>query len=257
LKKGRLHATLMRQSLPRVPKDRIAVLIGAKGATRRELEEAAGCKSLQIDSNTGEIEVTWPEAGEYDPVKALKLPDVIKAVGRGMAPNRAIQLLRDDWFFEMVELRDHVGKRSKQQRRIRARIIGSEGKIRKMIEHHTGTEISIYKSTVVLVGEGYGLASARQAIEMLAGGSEHGTVLKFLERERKKMRLEARAIDYIEEKATSTETSDFSGLVPGLADVATRRNRRLKATQVDPENEEEVAEMMDLAEDEEVSWGEE
>ena len=45
--------------------------------------------------------------------------------------------------------------------------------------------------------------------------------------------------------------------MPGLADVATRRNRRLKATQVDPENEEEVAEMMDLAEDEEVSWEEE
>ena len=127
----------MRQSLPRVPQDRIAVLIGAKGVTRRELETAAGCKSLQIDSTSGDIEVTWPEAGEYDPVKALKLPDVIKAVGRGMAPNRAIQLLQDDWFFEMVDLKEHVGKRSSQQRRIRARIIGSEGKIRKMIEQHT------------------------------------------------------------------------------------------------------------------------
>tara|TARA_B100000925_G_C22004548_1_gene472964 strand:+ start:816 stop:1559 length:744 start_codon:yes stop_codon:yes gene_type:complete len=247
----------MRQALPRVPKDRIAVLIGAKGSTRREIEEAAGCKSLKIDSNTGEIEVVWPEAGNYDPVKALKLPDVIKAVGRGMAPGRAVQLLRDDWFFEMVDLRDHVGKKSSQQRRIRARIIGSEGKIRKMIEHHTGTEISIYKSTVVLVGEGYGLSSARQAIEMLASGSEHGTVLKFLERERKKMRVESRAIDYIVEKPTVSESSDFSDLVPGLADVASRRNRRLKATQVDPENEEEVSEMMDLAEDEEVSWEEE
>ena len=59
----------MRQSLPRVPKDRIAVLIGAKGATRRDLEKAAGCKNIQIDSLSGEIEVTWPEAGDYDPVK--------------------------------------------------------------------------------------------------------------------------------------------------------------------------------------------
>lgn len=257
MKKGRLHAPPMRQSLPRVPKDRIAVLIGAKGSTRRELEEAAGCKSLQIDSITGEIDVTWPEAGEYDPVKALKLPDVIKAVGRGMAPGRAIQLLRDDWFFEMVDLRDHVGKRSNQQRRIRARIIGSEGKIRKMIEQHTGTEISIYKSTVVLVGEGFGLSSARQAIEMLASGSEHGTVLKFLERERKKMRMESKSIDYISEKPSSSDTSDFSGLVPGLEEVANRRSRRLKAIQVDPANEEEVSEMMDLADDEEVSWEEE
>ena len=126
-----------------------------------------------------------------------------------------------------------------------------------MIEQHTGTEISIYKSTVVLVGEGFGLSSARQAIEMLASGSEHGTVLKFLERERKKSRLESRSIDYIEEKPSSTESSGFSDLVPGLADVANRRNRRLKATQVDPEDEEQVHEMMELSEDEEVSWEEE
>ncbi len=247
----------MRQPLPRVPKDRIAVLIGAKGATRRDLEKAAGCKHIQIDSTTGEIEVTWPDAGGYDPVKALKLPDVIKAVGRGMAPSRAIQLLQDDWFFEMVDLRDHVGKRSNQQRRIRARIIGSEGKIRKMIEQHTGTEISIYKSTVVLVGEGSGLSAARQAIEMLASGSEHGTVLKYLEKERKKSRLESRSIDYIAEKEYSSSTDDFADLVPGLADVANRRNRRLKAIQVDPEDEEEVQQMMELADDEGVSWEEE
>ena len=247
----------MRQPLPRVPRDRIAVLIGAKGATRKELEKAAGCKHIQIDSSTGEIEVTWPAPGEFDPVKALKLPDVIKAVGRGMAPTRAIQLLQDDWFFEMVDLRDHVGKRSNQQRRIRARIIGSEGKIRKMIEQHTGAEISIYKSTVVLVGDGDGLGSARQAIEMLASGSEHGTVMKFLERERKKSRLDARSLDYIIEKESPTDTEDFQDLVPGLAAVADRRNRRLKAAQVDPENEEEDLEMMELSEDEEVSWEEE
>ena len=248
----------MRQSLPRVPKDRIAVLIGAKGATGRDLEKAAGCKNIQIDSLSGEIEVTWPEAGDYDPVKALKLPDVIKAVGRGMAPGRAIQLLQDDWFFEMVDLKEHVGKRSNQQRRIRARIIGSEGKIRKMIEQHTGTEISIYKSTVVLVGEGAGLISARQAIEMLASGSEHGTVIKYLEKERRKSRIGARSIDYIVEKeSTTAQTDDFADLVPDLANVAHRRNRRLKASQVDPENEEAVVEVMELAEDEEVNWEEE
>tara|TARA_B100000963_G_scaffold320040_1_gene302297 strand:- start:849 stop:1595 length:747 start_codon:yes stop_codon:yes gene_type:complete len=248
----------MRQPLPRVPKDRIAVLIGAKGATRKELERAAGCKHIQIDSVTGEIDVTWPEPGEFDPVKALKLPDVIKAVGRGMAPNRAIQLLQDDWFFEIVDLREHVGKKSSQQRRIRARIIGSEGKIRKMIEQHTGAEISIYKSTVVLVGDGEGLSSARQAIEMLARGSEHGTVMKFLERERKRSRLDGRSIDYVEVKSdTKVESGEFQDLVPGLAAVADRRNRRLKAAQVDPEDKEEVREMMELSEDENVSWEEE
>jgi ribosomal RNA assembly protein len=167
-------------------------------------------------------------------------------------------LLQDDWFFEMVDLRDHVGKRSNQQRRIRARIIGSEGKIRKMIEQHTNTEISIYNSTVVLVGDGAGLSSARQAIEMLASGSEHGTVIKHLERERRRSRLDARSIDYIEAKEDVSEPAEgFAGLVPGLSDVANRRGRRLKAAQVDPKDEEAVEQMMELSEDEEVSWEEE
>lgn len=247
----------MRQNLPRVPKDRIAVLIGAKGQTRRDLQEAAGCKELSIDSISGDIDVIWGEPGTYDPVKAFKLPDVIKAVGRGMAPKRAIQLLQDEWFFEMVDLREHVGKRSNQQRRIRARIIGSEGKIRKMIERHTNTEISIYNSTVVLVGEENGLASARQAIEMLARGSEHGTVIKYLEKKRRKSRLESRSIDYIEEKSQERPTDDFADLVPGLTAVAERRNRRLKTHQVDPTDEIAVVEVMGLAEDEEINWEEE
>ena len=168
----------MRQPLPRVPMDRIAVLIGAKGATAKSLRHAAGCKTLDIDSNTGDVEVEWGAPGSYDPVKAMKFPDVIKAIGRGMAPKAAIRLLDDDHFFELVDIRSFVGKRSNQQRRIRARIIGSQGKIRKLIENLTDTQITIYNSTVVLVGEEDGLAAARQAIEMLAGGAEHGTVLR-------------------------------------------------------------------------------
>ena len=92
---------------------------------------------------------------------------------------------------------------------------------------------------------------------MLAKGSEHGTVMKFLERERRKSRLDSRAIDYIITKDTPQESEEFSDLVPGLSAVADKRSRRLKAAQIDPEDEEEVSEMMELADDEVVSWEEE
>ena len=104
----------MRQQLPRVPKDRIGVIIGAKGETSRAIHKAAGCKEFIIDSETGDVDVVWGDAGSYDPVKAMKLPDVVKAIGRGMAPKAAISLLDDDHFFELVDLRDYVGKRSNQ-----------------------------------------------------------------------------------------------------------------------------------------------
>ena len=249
----------MRQSLPRVPKDRIAVIIGAKGATSKAIREAAGCLKFIIDSESGDVEVEWGEPGTYDPVRAMKLPDVVKAIGRGMAPDAAVRLLEDNHFFELVDLRDYVGKRSNQQRRIRARIIGRQGKIRKLIEQLTDTQISIYNSTVVLVGEESGLFAARQAIEMLAGGSEHGTVIGFLERDRKRARLEGRSLDAYEERAPANPSgAGFEGLVPGLAEISQeRRNRRMKAAQVDPSNEDAVDEMMELAEDEVINWEEE
>ena len=249
----------MRQSLPRVPKDRIAVIIGAKGATSKAIHKAAGCKKFIIDSESGDIDVEWGEPGTYDPVKAMKLPDVVKAIGRGMAPDAAVRLLEDDHFFELVDLREYVGKRSNQQRRIRARIIGRQGKIRKLIEQLTDTQISIYNSTVVLVGEESGLFAARQAIEMLAGGSEHGTVIGFLERDRKRARLESRSLDAHEERTSKMSPSTgFEGLVPGLAEISQqRRDRRMKASQVDPEDDEAVDEMMELADDENITWEEE
>tara|TARA_Y100000766_G_scaffold138220_1_gene118890 strand:- start:1211 stop:1930 length:720 start_codon:yes stop_codon:yes gene_type:complete len=238
--------------------NRIAVLIGAKGATAKSLKSASGCKEFNIDSDSGDVEVVWGEPGTYDPVKAMKLPDVIKAIGRGMAPKSAIRLLDDHNFFELVDIRKFVGKRSNQQRRIRGRIIGSDGKIRKLIEGLTDTQISIYNSTVVLVGEEEGLAAARQAVEMIAGGAEHGTVLSFLERDRKRSRLSNRQLETIEIRDdVAAPQSGFEELVPGLSDLSQRRSRRMKASQVDPADDEEVALMMELAEDEEVSWGEE
>jgi len=247
----------MRQGLPRVPKDRIAVLIGAKGTTMKSIREACGCQDLFINSETGDVEVTWGEPGSYDPVKAMKLPDVVKAIGRGMAPKAAIRLFDDQHFFEMVDLRDFVGKRSNQQRRVRSRIIGSQGKVRKMIENLTDTEITIYKSTVVIIGEQEGLFAARQAIEMLAGGSEHGSVLGYLEKDRRKARLSNRSLDTIAVKSDSVETVGFENLVPGLSEISDRRSRRMRASQVDPEDGEAVFEMMELSEDETVIWEEE
>lgn len=247
----------MRQGLPRVPKDRIAVLIGSKGVTAKSIRNASGCKELNIDSTTGDVEVVWGEAGSYDPIKAMKLPDVIKAIGRGMAPKAAIRLFDDQHFFEMVDLRNFVGKRSNQQRRIRSRIIGSQGKVRKLIEGLTDTEITIYKSTVVIIGEQEGLSAARQAIEMLAGGSEHGSVLGYLEKDRRRSKLSNRSLDSIELKPLSPTSDGFENLVPGLSEVSDRRSRKMRASQVDPEDDEAVAEMMELSEDENIVWEEE
>ncbi len=244
------------EGLHRIPKERIAVLIGSAGSTRKMLQKAAGCKYLGIDSETGDVSVVWGDPGSFDPVKAMKLPDVIKAIGRGMAPKKAVKLLDDENFFTLVDIKEYVGKRSNQQRRVKGRIIGSDGKIRRLIEGHTGCEITVYGSTVVIVGDEVGLPLAQDAIERLAAGSEHGSVIKGLERERKRVRLESKTIDYIQERE-DFDSEGFEALVPGFAEVSRRRSRRLKAAQIDPDDEEAVRVSLELTEDESISWEEE
>ena len=92
--------------LARIPKDRIEVLIGKSGRTRKILEKASGSR-LEIDSHTGDVSAIWDE-DEVDPIVKMKMPDVIRAIGRGLAPNRAVKLL-DDEVFSKILIREWVG----------------------------------------------------------------------------------------------------------------------------------------------------
>ena len=243
----------MEQSL-KVPMDRIAIIIGKEGKTRWMLQKNSGCRKLDIDSDTGDVTILWGEPGSYDPLMALKMPDVIKAIGRGMNPKKAISLLEDGKLFELIEIKEFVGKRQNQQRRLRSRIIGTDGKIRRRIEALSGCEVVVFGGTVVVIGDEEGTPMATVAIENILGGAEHGPVLKHLERERRRLRLSRRTIDYIETKEGAT---GFEHLVPGLAEISQRRHRRYTSSQPDPDNEEELDELMTRSEDESISWSEE
>ncbi|MFL2961333.1 MAG: KH domain-containing protein [Candidatus Thalassarchaeaceae archaeon] len=233
--------------------NRIAVLIGKGGQTRKMLEEASGAK-LDIDSRTGEVMAVWEE--EPDPVVRMKMPDVILAIGRGLAPSRAVQLIRDDIFLRMYDIREWVGRQPNQTRRMRSRLIGRNGRIRSLIEEISNCEMAIHGSTVLMIGDQDGITLAAPAIEGILSGSEHSTVLHGLEQDRKRLRMQSRHLDSFEERV-SQESSKFDTLVPGLAQARRRRERRHRASQVDPSDSEEVFEVMELSDDESVRFEEE
>ena len=242
------------ETIARIPKDRIAVLIGKGGSTRKMLEEACGGK-LEIDSQTGEVRVFW-EDQEVDPIVKMKTPDVILAVGRGLSPARAVQLLEDEIHLVMFDIREWVGRQPNQIRRMRSRLIGRNGMIRSRIEELTGTEIAIYGSTVIVIGDDMGLEIAKPAIESILRGSEHGNVLHGLEKDRKRQRMKSRSLESYEERRDE-DGGAFETLVPGLSAARRRRERRLGESQVDPEDEAAVSEMLELSEDEEILYEEE
>ena len=226
------------EHLCRVPRDRIAVLIGKSGETRRLIGEACGGE-ISIDSQTGDVSIDWND--EPDPVRRMKAPDVITAIGRGIAPSRAVQLLEDEVFLRLYDIREWVGKQPNQTRRMRSRLIGTNGRIRTLIEELTSCEISIYGSTVAVIGDNEGLALATPAIEGILGGSEHGTVLYGLEQDRKKQRLRSKTLDSFQDR-TSERPGSFEAMVPGFSEA---RERRMKS------------EPLELEDGESVSYGEE
>ena len=243
------------EPVTRIPKERIAVLIGKGGATRKMIEDAVGVK-VHIDSESGEVSASWPE--DADPVHRIKLPDIIRAIGRGLAPSRAVRLISDDTFLRMYDIREWVGRRGNHTRRMRSRLIGRDGKIRTLIEGFTGTEIAIHGSTVVVIGDEAGLMMACTAIEGLLDGAEHSTVIRGMEKDGRRRRLEDRSLEsYQIRESEVDDNSGFEDLVPGLSAARNRRNRHLRKSQPDIEDQSQVDDIVDLEEDESVTYSEE
>ena len=171
----------------KVPQDRIGAIIGPKGSTKRMIQKISGIK-IDIDTEEGEVMI-HDEAELADPLMALKIMDVIKAIGRGFSPERAFRLFEDDEYLEIVDLKEFVGGRNNQLTRIRGRLIGQNGKTRRIIEDLTGVEMTIYGNTVALIGSSVSMPVAKHAIELILNGSEHATVYRYLEGERPKLRI--------------------------------------------------------------------
>jgi len=170
--------------LVRIPKDRVGALIGTDGETKEMIEKRAGVR-MRIDTE-GEVDI---EDNPQDPLASLKAMDLVKAIGRGFSPQRAIRLLDEDEYLEIIELGDFIGKKTDQLVRVRSRLIGTNGKTRKIIEDLTGAHMSIYGSTVSLIGNSVQLPIAKKAVEMILRGSEHATVYRYLERSRATLRI--------------------------------------------------------------------
>jgi ribosomal RNA assembly protein len=176
----------MTQSV-KVPKERVGVLIGKGGETKALIEARSGVK-LTIDSEEGDVEIDHSHA--RDPAMALAVADVVSAIGRGFSEEKAMKLLDDGYFLNVMDIRDYVGKKLTHVERMRARIIGTHGRTREVIEELTGAFVSVYGNTVAVIGDGLQVDVARRAIDMLLSGSEHSAVYKFLEGRRAQIRID-------------------------------------------------------------------
>jgi len=162
----------------KIPKDRIAVVIGKKGSIKKEIE-AATKTQLNVDSKEGDVFISGKDA-----LKLYNAREVVKAIGRGFNPELAIILLKPDYALEIVAVEDYVKGDIK---RAKGRLIGSEGKARRTIETLSGCYISVYGKTVAIIGKVEDVFVARRAVEGLLRGAKHGNIYKWLEKRKKEI----------------------------------------------------------------------
>ncbi len=171
----------------RIPEDRVGVLIGPGGHTRADVARRTGAR-VEVDGEEGEVRLESPDS---DPGAALKARDIVLAIGRGFSPERAMRLLKENTFLGVLDIKFTTGHHEKAAlRRIRARVIGTRGRARSRIEELSGCSVSVYGSTVALIGDEEQLDRGTRAVELLLKGSEHSTVFHLLARLRRNAAVE-------------------------------------------------------------------
>jgi len=170
----------------KIPMERIAVVIGHNGETKKNLENRSGIH-LEINSRLGEI--TIEDHNVEDPLQVLKLESIVRAIGRGFSPEHAMKLLGDDIDLYIFNIHDYVSKKESHVRRLKSRIIGTEGKTKRVLEELTDSYISVYGHTVSIISDFENIDIAKRAVDKLLSGSKHATVYRFIESNMRKLKL--------------------------------------------------------------------
>jgi len=163
----------------KVPQERVAVLIGKSGEVKKTIE-ADTKTQIKVDSLEGDIFIYGNDAlGLYT------AREVVRSIGRGFNPEIAKLLLKQDYVFEMVNLVEYTGKSKNTMLRLKGRVIGKEGRSRKLIEELSESYISVYGKSISIIGTAESVAMAKRAVEALLSGSTHASVYKWLENKRR------------------------------------------------------------------------
>jgi ribosomal RNA assembly protein len=181
------NSILSTQNL-RIPVERVGVLVGKEGVVKSEIEKRCGV-TLLIDGETGDVQISYGTSSltEGEPFKAQ---DIVTAIARGFSPQRAFSLFEEGKSLLTIDLREYSGKSENSMGRIKARLIGSDGKARKLIEQLSGTQISIYGHTVSIIGDSEKTKVAEGAVLKIASGGTHKAAYQMLQKYRTKQKMD-------------------------------------------------------------------
>lgn len=162
----------------RVPEERVGVLIGEGGETKQDIEDLADVE-LEIKDNLAVI--------EGEPLSEMDAVNVVKAVGRGFNPDKALKLVEKDVILHFIEIKNFAETENSRER-LKGRVIGRNGETRTHLEKQANVDISVYGKTIGIIGFAENIQVVAESIKMLLQGSTHSTAYQYLEKNQDKIR---------------------------------------------------------------------
>ncbi|MXY60682.1 MAG: RNA-binding protein [Cenarchaeum sp. SB0665_bin_23] len=175
-----------------VPSDRIGVIIGKAGGTKRAIEESCGV-SVTINSQTGEVNIE-SASDDVMSVQPFKATNIVLAMARGFSVSNAMLLMDDSYRLHVINLQEYVGKSSGALGRIRGRVIGENGRARRNLEQLGQSRISVYGKTVSIIAKEDRMRTVIAAIHSILSGSMHAAAYVKLEAANRQSRLDRMAL---------------------------------------------------------------
>jgi len=138
---------------------------------KRKLQEKLGVK---IENRGKEVFISGEPEDEYTAEK------VIEALEFGFPFSATMLLKEEDYMFEILNIKDQTKR--KDLDRIRARIIGKNGKTLKTLSDLTGCYFELKENSVGIIGGPEHIKNAQEAVIAIIRGSKQSNVYSFLEK---------------------------------------------------------------------------
>ncbi len=171
----------MKNVFVKIPEFRVGAVIGKEGQTKKELERITDCQII-VDSQSGEVELTAKKNAKVNPVVFYKLELVIKAIGRGFAPEKAQLLLDDNTTLIIINLEDIYIKTKKLMVTKKGRVIGTDGTVRKFLEDMLDCFVSVQGKTISIIGKTSDARVCHAAIMRLLNGANIQSVKNYIQK---------------------------------------------------------------------------
>jgi len=136
------------------------------------------------------VDVEIDEAGLYVNLRprqdasldeVLRVREVFRAISYGFTAEDALELLRDGYRLEVIDLKEYFDAEN-HLTRVKARIIGEEGRARRTFETIAGVRMVIGDRHVAVIGPVEAVEAVRDALDKLIRGRRHETVYRYLRR---------------------------------------------------------------------------